>query len=56
MKYHCKLLVSNLTFVTLKSLFVIENLPLQTFWVEFPSKKYKQQPSHIRFLSNSDKA
>ena len=47
MKYHSKHLVSNI--VTLKSLFSLENLPLQTFWVEFPIKKYKQQPAHIRF-------
>ena len=35
--------------VTLKSLFALENLPLETFWVEFPIKKYKQLPAHIGF-------
>ena len=30
-----------LTFVTLNSLFTLENLPLLTFWATFPIGKYE---------------
>ena len=30
-----------LTFLTLNSLFTLENLPLLTFWVTFPIAKYE---------------
>ena len=47
MKYHSKLLVSNICHTEI--IICIRNLPLQTFWVEFSVKKYKQQPAHITF-------
>ena len=47
MKYHSKLLVSNIChteIIICNRKFIIVNI-----LDEFPIKKYKQQPAHIRF-------
>ena len=41
-----------LTFLTLNSLFTLENLPLSTFWVTFPIRKYDRQLACIKFQLN----
>ena len=41
-----------LTFLTLNSLFTSENLPLLTFWVTFPVRKYECQLACIKFQLN----
>ena len=41
-----------LTFFTLNSLFTLENLPLLTFWVTLPIRKYEWQLAGIKFQSN----
>ena len=54
MKYHSKLLVFNICHIEF-IIYIRTDLPLETFWVGFPIKKYKQQPGHIRLQLNSGK-
>ena len=44
-----------LTFLTLNSLFTSENLPLLTFWVTFPIRRYEGQLACIKFQLNLGK-
>ena len=41
-----------LTFLTLKSLLTLENLPLLTFWVTCPIRKYELQLAYIKSQLN----
>ena len=47
MKYHSKRLVSNICHTEI--IICIRKFTTVNIWMEFPVKKYKQQPEHIRF-------
>ena len=44
--------VQFLTFFILNSVFTLENLPLLTFWVICPIRKYEGQLAYIKFQLN----
>ena len=50
-KYERKVSVSDI-FLTLNSLFTLENLPLLTYWVTFPISKYESKLACIKFQLN----